>query len=465
MSDSRIELALKYCSDHQSEFVEQLSEILKIPSVSTLPERKNDMLQAAKWLAKQLEDLDFTKINIFSTEKHPVVFGQNLDAGAEAPTLLLYGHYDVQPTEPLDLWVSPPFVPTVRGENLYARGATDMKGQVVAILKSLESIYKTAGKYPVNLKFIIEGEEEIGSPSLKSFLTQYADLLKSDVAINLDAGMISADYPTITYGLRGLAYFEVRVFGPATDIHSGLYGGVIHNPAQVLCDLIAGMHDSQGHITLPDFYKKVRPISEKEHDLFSHLPRNEKTILQETGVTQLWGEEEYLPTERTGARPSLEVNGMLSGFTGAGAKTIIPAWSMAKISMRLVPDQDPKEVHQQLVKYLEQKAPKTVRWEVTPLSGAPASITDTELPATKAISKAFEAVWKTPPIFRREGGSIPVVTEMQQILGIDSVLSGFGLPDDNAHGPNEKLHLPTWYKGIQSLIYFFYFIQSKEFNR
>ncbi len=388
------------------------------------------------------------------TGGHPLVYGEWLQAPGK-PIILVYGHYDVQPVDPLELWQSPPFEATVRGENVYARGTSDMKGQNIAIISALELIIQT-GTLPVNVKFLIEGEEEIGSPSLSKFIVEHQDLLKADAALNPDAGMLGAQYPTITYGLRGLASFELRVYGPATDLHSGLYGGVVHNPAVALSELIAGMHNANGTVLLPGFYDQVRPIRAEERAEFARLPVDMEHFMEMTGAPMLWGEAEYTPFERVGARPTLEINGLLSGFTGTGTKTVLPAYAMAKITCRLVPDQDPTKIHQSLQNYLEQHAPKTIRWELIKMDGAPASISDRTSAAVQAMSQAMETVWGSKPLFRREGGSIPVVAQMQSILGIESVLTGFGLPDDNLHAPNEKQHLPTWYKGIDALIHFFF---------
>jgi len=274
--------------------------------------------------------------------------------------------------------------------------------------------------------------------------------------LNPDAGMITADLPTIVYALRGLAYFELRVFGPEHDLHSGIFGGVVHNPAQVLCDLISAMHDEHGRVTLPGFYDNVKDLSTEERLELSRLPIDEKYYQIKTGVSEIWGEDAYSPAERVGARPTLEVNGMLSGFTGKGSKTVIPSWAMAKISTRLVPDQNPDEVNKQLHSFLETHAPKTVHWDLISLHGGPASISDRNLPATQALMNALEKVWGTKPVFKREGGSIPVVASVKRILGVESVLSGFGLPDDDAHAPNEKLELATWKRGIDALTYFIF---------
>jgi acetylornithine deacetylase/succinyl-diaminopimelate desuccinylase-like protein len=453
MTDSRSS-ALQYAQENRQRFLRELSEFVSIPSISTDPDRKDDMLRAAQWVTGQLRDLGMDKVSVEPTAGHPIVYGEWLGAGPDAPTVLIYGHYDVQPVEPLELWESEPFTPTQRGESLYGRGASDMKGQVTATLKAIEAM-KQAGDLPVNLKFLIEGEEEIGSPNLPEFLQTHKSQLASDFALNPDTGMLMNDVPSITYALRGLAYFELRIYGPDHDLHSGQFGGAVHNPAQALCELIAGMHDGQGRVTLPGFYENVRPVSTEEREQLGRLPVDETFYLKQTGVPALWGEKGYSPGERVGIRPTLEINGLLSGFTGLGAKTVLPAWAMAKISTRLVPDQDPEEVHQQLLQYLEEHAPGTIRYEVTKMAGSPASISDRHSPFMAAIEQALETVWGVPPLYRPEGGSVPVVVQLQQMLGIESVNCGFSLPDDNLHSPNEKLDLPTWYKGIDALIHFF----------
>jgi acetylornithine deacetylase/succinyl-diaminopimelate desuccinylase-like protein len=317
----------------------------------------------------------------------------------------------------------------------------------------------------VNIKYLLEGEEEIGSPNLPAFLEEHKDILGCSFALNPDAGMTAPDLPTIVHALRGLAYFEVKVYGPQHDLHSGLYGGVVHNPAIVLCDLISGMHDTHGRITLPGFYDQVVPITEEEHQEMLRLPMDDAYYQKITGAPALWGEEGYSPVERVGARPTLDVNGFYSGFIGAGSKTIIPSLAMAKISMRLVPNQDPAEVHEQLHKYLTEHAPKTVTWDIQAFASGTACLTDVNHPAVQALALAQETVWHRKPIYRREGGSIPVVADMRKILGVESVLTGFGLPDDNLHAPNEKLHLPTWYNGIETLIHFFYNVAEIKLDK
>jgi acetylornithine deacetylase/succinyl-diaminopimelate desuccinylase-like protein len=452
MADQR-ENALQYAHNNKENFLNTYKEILRIPSVSTEKVHRPDIQRAAEWLSAQLRGLGMQKVQLFPTEGSPIVYGEFL--GAEgAPTVLVYGHYDVQPVDPVELWKTGPFEPTVIGDDIFARGASDMKGQALITLKAVESLIQTGGM-PVNIKWLFEGEEEVGSPNLATFIASHSQLLACDYAINPDSGMIGREYPTITYGLRGLAYFELRVFGPAHDLHSGMFGGVVHNPANALAELIAGMHDKKGRVTLPGFYNRVLPMSQEERDEFARLPTGETDYLEQTGVPALRGEAGYTANEQTGARPTLDVNGLLSGFTGEGSKTVIPAWAMAKLSMRLVPDQDPKKIQKDLVRYLERNAPKDIRWELKSLAGNPASISDRNNPGVQAMAKALETVWGKRPNFKREGGSIPVVGDMQRLLGVESVICGFGLPDDNVHAPNEKQNLPTWYHGIDAYIHFF----------
>jgi acetylornithine deacetylase/succinyl-diaminopimelate desuccinylase-like protein len=452
MADQR-ETALQFARKNKEKFLEAFKEILEIPSISTDPAHSADIRHAAEWMAAQLSDLGMQKVQIFPTAKHPIVYGEWLGA-ADAPIVLIYGHYDVQPTDPLNLWKSGPFDPVVRGEEIFARGASDMKGQIMVMLKAVESLVENGG-LPANVKWLLEGEEEIGSPNLGTFIADHKELLACNFAMNPDSGMIGKEYPTLTYALRGLAYFELRVYGPEKDLHSGVYGGVVHNPAIALAELVAGMHDAKGRITLPGFYDRVQELNKEEREELARLPIDDKHFLEVTGAPALYGEAGFTVNERTGARPTLDVNGMLSGFTGEGSKTVIPALAMAKISMRLVPDQNPKEVHQQLIRYLEEKAPQDIRWELTAMAGGSASISDRNNIGVRAMSKALEAVWGMRPYFRREGGSVPVVRDMQNLLGIESVICGFGLPDDNIHAPNEKIHLPTWNRGIEAVIHFF----------
>jgi len=457
MTDAR-QNALEYAHQNNGRFLDELKDFLAIPSISTSPEYTADVARAAEWVAGQLRSLGMDQVQIMPTGGHPVVYGEQLKAGKGAPTVLIYGHYDIQPVDPLELWTSDPFKAEVRGDNLYARGSSDMKGQVIASLKAVESIVRTGG-LPVNVKWFIEGEEEIGSANLGEFIRKNAKMLKADFCINPDAGMINVNSPTITYGLRGLAYFEVRVFGPDRDLHSGLFGGTVHNPAQALAELIAGMHDKKGRITLPGFYDEVRKTGKAERADIARLPTTPKHFLKQTGVPALWGEPDYSPEERVSIRPTLEVNGLLSGFTGEGSKTVLPAWALAKISCRLVPDQDPDEIHKCMVKYMKKNAPKTIKWEVKNLHSAGTAITERDSIGVRAMAKGLEQVWGRRPLFKREGGSIGVVVELQKYAGVDSVLTGFGLPEDNAHSPNEKLHLPTWKRGIDAFINMFYNVE------
>ena len=447
------ESALQYASNNKEKFLKLFKEILMIPSVSTDPVHRADINLAAEWMASQLERLGFEKVQIFPTEKHPIVYGEKL-VDEDAPVVLIYGHYDVQPADPLNLWRTGAFDPVVRGEDIFARGASDMKGQAMVVLNAVESLINSGG-LPVNVKWLLEGEEEIGSPNLKTFISGHKELLSCDFALNPDAGMIGKEYPTITSALRGLAYFELKVQGPAHDLHSGVYGGVVHNPANALAEIISGMHDSNGRITLPGFYDKVQELTSEEKKEIARLPIDENHFLKMTGAPALYGEAGFSVNERTGARPTLDVNGLLSGFTEEGSKTVIPAWAMAKISMRLVPYQDPSEVHQQLIRYLEEHAPKDIRWELIAMAGSPASVSNLNNIGVRAMENALERVWGTRAFYRREGGSIPVVREMQSLLGIESIICGFGLPDDNIHAPNEKMNLPTWYRGIEAVIHFF----------
>jgi acetylornithine deacetylase/succinyl-diaminopimelate desuccinylase-like protein len=455
---SQLQKALDYANQNHEQFLDRLIGLLKIPSISTDAEYNGDVLRAAEWLADHLRGLGMEHVEIMPTDGgHPVVYGDYLKKPGAA-TVLVYGHYDVQPADPLELWESGPFEPQVRGDLLFGRGSSDMKGQVIATLSAIESMMKGDGPdgMPVNLKFLLEGEEEIGSKNLESFLQKHAEKFKADVSLNPDAGMMGIDQPTITYGLRGLAYFEINVWGPKADLHSGLFGGAVHNPAQVLTDLVSKMHDSKGRITLPGFYDSVRPLSKQERADFARLPNDDAHYLEETGVPALWGEEGFTSAERTGARPTLEVNGLLSGWTGPGSKTVLPAKAMAKISCRLVPDQTPADVQKQMIHFVEQNAPISVKWEVKDLTHSPFAIADLNNPGVKAMHQAMETVWGTRPFYRREGGSIGAVAMLQQICGVESVLVGLGLPSDNVHSPNEHLHLPTWYKGIDSFIHFFY---------
>ncbi len=454
MTDAR-RAALAFAEAQRARFLTEYQDFLRIPSISTDPAHVADIQRAAAWVADRLRALGISRVEVMPTARHPVVFGEWLGAGPAAPTVLIYGHYDVQPTDPLALWTSDPFTPTFVGDYIHARGASDMKGQVTAVLNGIESALH-AGGMPVNLKFLIEGEEEIGSPSMADFLTAHRDLLASDFSLNADAGGLVNGIPAIGYALRGLAYYDLTVYGPERDLHSGGFGGVIHNPAQVLCDLVAGMHDASGRVTLPGFYDRVRPLSDEERAELARLPFTDEHFCQQAGVTALWGEADFTAVERVGARPTLEVNGLVSGFTGEGSKTVLPAKAQAKISMRLVPDQDPHEVRGQFLSYLAAHAPATVRWEVKELNTASAVITERATREVRALQAALETVWGTAPVFTRGGGSVPIVADLKRIVGIDSVLTGFSQPGDRIHSPNERQHLPNWSRGTDAVIHFLY---------
>ena len=446
--------AIQYVRDHRDDILDELRDFLALPSISTDPAYKEDVQRTAEWVADHLRGLGAQEVTIYPTEGHPIVYGMLPASTANAPTVLVYGHYDVQPVDPLDLWESPPFEATVRGDHVYARGVADMKGQIIGVLAAIRAL-KESGNFPVNVKFLIEGEEEIGSPNLPPFLEAHKDLLACDVSLNVDSGILGADLPTITYALRGLAAFELRVYGPDHDLHSGVYGGIVHNAANALAELVGGMHDKNGRITLPGFYDKVRPLDEEERAELAKLPMNEQFWLQQTGVPALYGEPEFTPVERATMRPTLDVNGIVAGYTGQGTKTVIPSKAVAKISCRLVVDQDPDEVHQQLRQYLEENAPPTIRWELDYLAGAYPVITDRHSRWMQAMVQAMATVWGKDPLFKPEGATVPIVGFMQRILGVDSVMAGFMLPDANLHAPNEKLHLPTWYRGIEAYVHYF----------
>jgi acetylornithine deacetylase/succinyl-diaminopimelate desuccinylase-like protein len=446
------DLAIAFARKNAPAFLDDLKTLVRIPSISTLPENRRDMQRAAEWLANRLRHLGFDSVSILPTAKHPVIYGECLKAGKDKPVLLYYGHYDVQPPDPLKLWKTPPFEPTIVGENMYGRGASDMKGQMIAFLEALESMARTAG-FPVNLKVLLEGEEEIGSPSLRSFIEQHKEMLACTYCLNGDGGIQAPDIPSITYTLRGMTYFEIRVHGPAGDLHSGEFGGAVENPANVLCRVIAGMQDSQGRVTLPGFYDRVRPLSRQERAQGRHPLRGDDWWLEHTGVPALGGGEKgYTPTERVTARPTLDVNGLLSGFTGEGSKTVLPSTAMAKFSMRLVPHQDPEDILRCLGRYLEKHMPPTVTWELLEHASSRPGTIERDSAAVRTAVHAFEQVWGKKPIFTRQGGSIPVVSLFKELLGVDSLILGIGLPDDNLHAPNEKLHLPTFQRGVEVFI-------------
>ncbi|HQE92849.1 MAG TPA: dipeptidase [Anaerolineae bacterium] len=445
---------ITYAQTHHDKFLEELKAFLRIPSISTQAEHQADIERAALWLRDELWHVGFTTAEVMPTTGHPLVYAEWLAAGPTAPAVLLYGHYDVQPPDPVELWRTPPFEPTVVGDNLVARGASDDKGQVFIHLKAVEAFQATAGAPPVNVKCIFEGEEEIGSPSFDPFVYAHTDLLAADVALISDTHILGMNTPTIVYALRGLAYLEVKVTGPDHDLHSGIYGGAVLNPINALCRMIAQLQDADGRITIPGFYDRVRELDPDERAELAKLPFDHATWLKEAGVKADWGEPGYSVVERTSARPTLDVNGIWGGYIQPGAKTVLPSEASAKISMRLVPDQDPEEVARLVEDYLLSIAPSAVTVEVRNLHGGDGAIVRRDSPAMQAAFRAYAETFGVEPIFMREGGSIPVVATFQKALGIETILMGFGLPDDRLHSPNEKFHIPAFYKGIETVIRF-----------
>ncbi len=447
--------AVGYVRENHNRYLSELKEYLSIPSISTLPENKNDMERTAEWLRSQLDHIGLEKTEIMPTGGHPVVYGEWLRAPAGRPTVLIYGHYDVQPVDPVNEWASPPFTPTIRGDEIFARGSSDMKGQGHALLKSLEALMTKTGSLPVNVKFFFEGEEEIGSRHLEAFIDKHKEKLSCSFCLNCDGEITGPDKPSMVYGLRGLEYFDVSVRGSESDLHSGRYGGVVANPAVVLSELIAGLHDKDARVTLRGFYDKVRNLPQEEKDELNSHGHSDEEWLKSAGATHLYGEKGFTPTERVGTRPTLEVNGMVSGFTGEGQKTVLPATAMAKISMRTVPYQDAAQIDASLREYFLKNAPPTVTWEIKRLSSSPYAIVQRDTPELRAASKALEESYGAKPFFELEGGSIPVVAMLKNNLGVNSVLLGCALSTAHIHAPNEGLHLPSYFKGIEAYVRFF----------
>jgi acetylornithine deacetylase/succinyl-diaminopimelate desuccinylase-like protein len=452
--------ALEYARANQDRFLAELKEFLSIPSVSTQPQHKPDIERAAAWLRDRLLAAGFLRAEVMPTLGHPVVYAEWLAAGPKAPTILVYGHYDVQPPDPLELWDTPPFEPTVVGDDIFCRGASDDKGQLYAHVKAVEALKETAGTLPINVKCLFEGEEESGSPSLEPFIREHTGLLAADMAVISDTHILGKDMPSIVYALRGLAYVEVEVTGPDHDLHSGSYGGAVHNPINALCTMIARLQDENGHITIPGFYDKVRELDPDERAELAKVPFEREAWLQEAGVKSDWGEPAYTIVERTTARPTLDVNGIWGGYIQPGAKTVLPSKAFAKISMRLVSDQEPAEIAGLLRKTLTEAAPPTVDVEVRGLTDGESAIVRRDNLAMRAASRAYVETFGREPVLVREGGSIPVVATFQKVLGIETILMGFGLPDDRLHSPNEKFHLPNFYKGIETIIHFMNFLRE-----
>ena len=432
---------------NRDRYVEELKGYLAIPSVSALPEHAADVRRCAEWTRSELERVGMQNARLIETPGHPMVYADWLGAPG-APTILFYGHYDVQPVDPLELWISPPFEATVRDGELYARGAADDKGQVFMHLKAIEAHITQTGRLPCNIKMFIEGEEEVGSSHLDDFVRAHKSELAADVVVISDSGMFDRGVPSICYALRGLAYFQLDLRGTTTDLHSGSFGGAVANPAMVLAQVLAQMKDRSGRIKIPGFYDDVRELRAEERAEFRKLPFSETKYRKDLGAPKLFGESGYTTLERASARPTFEVNGLLAGFTGEGAKTVIPAVAMAKVSMRLVPDQTPDRVGDLFEAYLQKVVPKTVEWKLTRMHGGKPWITEPDNRFVQAAARAIEQGFGKRPIFTREGGSIPVVSTFQEELGLPSVLFGVGLPDENAHAPNEKLDLANFHGGI-----------------
>ncbi len=445
---------VRYVNENQERFLSELRDFLAIPSVSSQPDRKSELWQAAEWLAHQLRAIGIPNVEILETDGNPIVFGE-LFPSSNAPTILIYGHYDVQPEDPINEWDSPPFEATIKDGRLYARGATDDKGQLFIHLKALESYLKNGIFPPVNIKLIFEGEEEIGSEHLPLFLSQHKDLLACDVVLISDSSMFAKGIPSVTYGLRGLCYAEVEVTGPNSDLHSGSYGGALHNPIQALAEIIASLHDAQGRVTIKGFYDSVLPLTKNEREAFALLPWSDNAYAKKLGVRQLYGEKGYTTLERLWARPTLECNGIIGGYTGQGAKTVLPARALAKISMRLVPNQKSDVIAKLFRKHIQSIAPKTVKVNVRILSAGEPALTPISSSGVQTAVAALEKAFGKKPLYQREGGSIPIVVDFKKILGADSVLLGFGLPDENAHAPNEFLDLDNFFKGIVTCIYYY----------
>ena len=439
---------------HRDRYVEELKQYLAIPSISALPQHAPDVRRAAEWTAQSLRDAGLHNVRLIETPGHPVVYGEWLGAPGK-PTILYYGHYDVQPVDPVELWTTPPFEATVRDGEIFARGAADDKGQVFMHIKAVEAFLKKGGALPLNIKFLIEGEEEVGSANLDDFVRANKPDLAADVVVISDSPMFDRGIPSICYGLRGLAYFQIDIRGTRSDLHSGSFGGAVANPAFVLAQVLAQMKDRGGRIRIPGFYDDVRELSEAERAEWKKLPFNETKYRKELGAPRLFGESGYTTLERVWARPTFEVNGLLSGFTGAGAKTVLPATAMAKVSMRLVPDQDPQKVADLFEVYLKKIAPKTVEMKLTRMHGGKPWMTEFDNKYVRAAGRAIELGFGKAPVFNREGGSIPVVSTFQEELGLPSVLFGIGLPDENAHAPDEKLDLGNFHNGIIASAYLY----------
>jgi len=439
----------EYVEANKQRFLDELFELLRFPSVSADQKYAGDVRNAAEFVAQKLRDAGADKVEVCETAGHPIVYGEKITDPSK-PTVLVYGHYDVQPPDPLELWETPPFEPTVRDGKIYARGACDDKGQFYMHVKAFELMLKQ-GELPTNIKFMIEGEEEVGSNNLGIFVKANKERLKADVVLISDTAMISLENPSLETGLRGLSYLEVEVIGPNRDLHSGVYGGAVANPATILAKMIASLHDENNHITIPGFYDDVAVLSEAERKALNEAPYDGEEYKKDLGVKELWGEKGYTTIERTGIRPTLEVNGIWGGYIGEGAKTVLPSKANAKISMRLVPNQKSEVITKLFMEHFQKIAPDYVQVRVTPHHGGEPVVTPTDSIAYKAAEKAIEASFGKKPIPTRGGGSIPIVALFEEELGLKTVLFGFGLDSDNLHSPNEKFDIANYFKGIETL--------------
>jgi acetylornithine deacetylase/succinyl-diaminopimelate desuccinylase-like protein len=448
--------AVSYARENQKRFLNELKDLLRIPSVSTLSEHKDDVRRAADFVASELRRIGMQNVETIATKGHPLVYADWLHAPGK-PTVLMYAHYDVQPPDPLDEWTTPPFEPSERDNNIYARGAVDDKGQLWMEIKALEALMKSGnGKLPINVKVLIEGEEEIGGESIAQYVREEKAKLKADFALVCDTELFAPDLPTLCVGLRGLVYTEIEAVGAKTDLHSGMYGGVAPNPFFGLIEIISKLKDAKGRVLIPGFYLKVKSPSAAELKAWKKLPFNEDHYRKaEVGSTALTGEPGFSVLYRTWARPTLEVHGMPGGFTAPGAKTVIPAKASAKVSMRLVPNQNPDDILKRFKTCVKKLTPKGIQTNVKIWSKGPACVVGTDNKYIKAATEAMRDVFQKDTVFIRSGGSIPIVTDFQDVLRIPSVMMGFGLPDDNLHAPNEKFHIPNFYRGIEAICLFF----------
>jgi acetylornithine deacetylase/succinyl-diaminopimelate desuccinylase-like protein len=452
--------ALVYARSHRSRFLADLMEFVRFPSVSAQPKHAGDIRRCSAWLGNHLKKVGLQKVKVVRTHRHPVVYAEWLHAPS-LPTVLIYGHYDVQPPDPLSEWASPPFEPTVRGNNLYGRGACDDKGQLFTHVKAIEGFLHATGRLPVNVKCLFEGEEEIGSPHLTDFVERNRRALGAQLAVMSDTRMLGPSRPSLTYSVRGQLGLEIEVRGPHHDLHSGNFGGAVHDPLQALCEIIAQLHDKNGRVAIPGFYNRVRRWTENERDYMERNGPADKQILRDAETEAGWGERGYSLYERVTVRPSLTINGISGGYEGVGGKAIIPSRALAKLSFRLVPDQDPREIEMIFRRHISRITPSTVKSIVRTNQLAKPAVIDRHHPALHAAAVAYCKAFGASPVFLRSGGSIPVVSTFQRVLSIPTVLMGFALPDDRIHAPNEKFHLPNFYKGVETSIWFLWEIAQQ----